>query len=292
MKTSRSADDIEFLKGTLNIQGDDSLGGNSNSGISGMGTNAGRGRNDRNKSGEKYYSFPTTYPPPDYVPLDNSLHRARPPILEHNLLFLAHREINVIMNLSGYPLEPALLSFCEEAGIVTYELTDFVSSPVDVHTNVKNGTKKSASQGNNVVNYGKDAGGSNNITGGKVSGNVGENIPTKSDGGRKHHDDMSNGSVEVTVKTITADADTCKLWLIKTLDTLLSLNDANVILIGESSCVLDAILVASLRKLQRWVFTSIICEFRFLTGKKMFDFEQFIESVDLSDVKIPSPVPR
>ena len=299
MKKSRSADDIEALRSAHSSrhQGDDGTKGNSSSSSSGNGTRAGRGRNDRDNNKERENSLPTIYPPPDYVQLDNNLHRARPPILEHNLPFLSHREIDVIMNLSGYPLEPALLSFCEQTEVVIYELTDLVSAPVDADGSVTTGAKQSTSQGNVKGSYGSNiigSSGSNHsaIPIRNMSSNSSENILKNYDSSRTNYDDTSSSSVEVTVKTITADLDACKSWLIKTMDILLSLGEANILLIGESSCVLDAILVASLRKLQRWIFTSIICEFRFLTGKKMFDTEQFIESVDLSEVKISNPAPR
>ena len=93
MKKSRSADDIEALRSahSSRLQGDDGTKGNSSSSSSGNGIGAGRGRNDRDNNKERENSLPTIYPPPDYVQLDNNLHRARPPILEHNLPFLSHR---------------------------------------------------------------------------------------------------------------------------------------------------------------------------------------------------------
>ena len=296
MKKSKSADDIEALRSQYSGQDDDNddSKGNRNGGnsASAKGPRTRRGRRDRDKRREREDSFPTTYPPPDYIQLDNNLHRARPPILDHNLLFLAQREIDVVMNLSGYPLEPVFLSFCHQSGIIIYELADLVPSSTDDDVDKANNKRNPSSWGSNVGNYTKEVGSNNPSSGRKVGSDSVDSISKDGNTVLKDHQGINNDGTEITVKTITADVDACKDWLIKTLDTLLSLNEAKVLLIGESSCVLDAIVVASLRKLQRWIFTSILLEFRLLTGKKMFDFEQFIESVDLSDVKIPNPAPR
>lgn len=288
---ARSCDDIDLLlRGQKAADGkqkdvDGSSKGNLKSSSSGVGKGGTKARKDHTTDGERD-SFPTTYPPPNYVQLDNNLHRTHLPILEHNLLFLDHLELDVIMNLSGYPLEPALLSFCEQSGIAIYELHDLMSSSTD---DADDANVDIDDADENIVNSSRGSRGSRSSSDGGVDASKSGNADR---GCQKNAGGNVSGKNEVTIKTITADIAACKDWLIKTLNVLLSFNEANILLIGESSSILDVILISSLRKLQTWVFTSIIFEFRFLTGKKMFDYEQFIESVDLSEVKIPNPAPR
>jgi hypothetical protein len=55
----------------------------------------------------------------------------------------------------------------------------------------------------------------------------------------------------------------------------------------------DCILVACLRKIQSWAFTSIIAEFRLHSGpERFFDYEQFIERYDISDIDLGSQIPE
>jgi hypothetical protein len=51
---------------------------------------------------------------------------------------------------------------------------------------------------------------------------------------------------------------------------------------SEDTCI-DASVIACVRRLQKWSMTSIIAEFRYLTGRKDFDMEQFIEFFDVND---------
>ena len=84
----------------------------------------------------------------------------------------------------------------------------------------------------------------------------------------------------------------CSNWVIKTLELLLASNESTVLVIGDSRFALDALLIAALRRTQNWSCTSIIAEMRILTGRKQFDYEQFVESLDVSSVVVPNPLPR
>jgi hypothetical protein len=72
----------------------------------------------------------------------------------------------------------------------------------------------------------------------------------------------------------------------------MSLQDTPVLIIGDLEHCLDALIVAALRRLQHWAFTGILAEFRTLTGRSIFDFEQAIEALDLSIIRIPRPAPQ
>jgi hypothetical protein len=47
------------------------------------------------------------------------------------------------------------------------------------------------------------------------------------------------------------------------------------------------LIIGCLRKLQKWDLTSILGEFRHLTGRKIFDMEQFIEFIEMKHTRLP-----
>lgn len=54
----------------------------------------------------------------------------------------------------------------------------------------------------------------------------------------------------------------------------------------------DIVMIACLRRLQRWCLTSVIDEFRALSLRRnCFDLEQFIEYFDISLVRYPFSLP-
>jgi hypothetical protein len=59
-----------------------------------------------------------------------------------------------------------------------------------------------------------------------------------------------------------------------------NLSSENLLIVGSTRSCIDAIIVACMRKLQLWVTSSIIAEFRLHTGRKILDLEQFIERFD------------
>ena len=71
------------------------------------------------------------------------------------------------------------------------------------------------------------------------------------------------------------------------LELLLTLSRDPVLIVGNATSCVDAMLIACLRRLQRWSLTSVLANFRLLTGRKIFDLEQFIEFFDVSIVRIP-----
>lgn len=72
------------------------------------------------------------------------------------------------------------------------------------------------------------------------------------------------------------------------LELLFTLSRDPVLIVGSAISCVDAALIACLRRIQRWGLTSVLAEFRQLTGRKIFDLEQFIEFFDVSTVQIPS----
>ena len=55
----------------------------------------------------------------------------------------------------------------------------------------------------------------------------------------------------------------------------------------------DCVLIACMRRLQHWSLTSIISEFRLLSGpERYFDFEQFIELFDPTSMDILTHVTK
>eukprot|EP01041_Mallomonas_annulata_P001249 gene1249-2421_t len=71
----------------------------------------------------------------------------------------------------------------------------------------------------------------------------------------------------------------------------LTLNSSNVLLLGSDKSCVDGVVIACIRRLQGWTLTSIIEEFRILTGRKIFDIEQFIEYFDIDIIDVPNIVP-
>lgn len=59
-----------------------------------------------------------------------------------------------------------------------------------------------------------------------------------------------------------------------------------MISLSIDTCI-DALIIGCLRKLQKWDMTSILGEFRHLTGRKIFDMEQFIEFIDIKQTRLP-----
>lgn len=87
---------------------------------------------------------------------------------------------------------------------------------------------------------------------------------------------------KASADAIVQTSEDCKRWVTQALELLLSLHPSPVLIIGHNGTALDALLIACLRKLQRWSFVSILTEFRSLAGVSIFDYEQFIEHVELS----------
>ena len=164
------------------------------------------------------------YPPPGYTQIDEGIHRACTPVLDHNIRFLDLLHLDVIFNLTGANLDASVVSFAEECEVTVYDLDSLT-------------TAKSAEE-------------------------------------------------------VTADIGSCMASLKKILELLLTSHESVILLIGDPRTVLDAIAIAALRQMQNWCFTSIVTEFRSLTGRKMFEHEQFLESIDLSSITIPSTMPR
>jgi hypothetical protein len=80
-------------------------------------------------------------------------------------------------------------------------------------------------------------------------------------------------------------------WLKHSLEQLLSVGNSSVLLLGDMESTLDLLLIAALRRLQKWSFTCTITEFRSLAGRNIFDYEQVIEAFDPSIVELPRPLP-
>lgn len=78
-------------------------------------------------------------------------------------------------------------------------------------------------------------------------------------------------------------------WMKRALELLFSLSRHPVLMVGSTSSCVDAALISCLRRVQRWGLSSVLAEFRQLTGRKIFDLEQFIEFFDVSVVRIPQP---
>mmetsp|Transcript_17977 Transcript_17977/g.30074 ORF Transcript_17977/g.30074 Transcript_17977/m.30074 type:complete len:283 (+) Transcript_17977:123-971(+) len=76
-------------------------------------------------------------------------------------------------------------------------------------------------------------------------------------------------------------------WMKRALELVFSLSRHPVLMVGSSSSCVDAALISCLRRIQRWGLSSVLAEFRQLTGRKIFDLEQFIEFFDASVVRIP-----
>ena len=84
-------------------------------------------------------------------------------------------------------------------------------------------------------------------------------------------------------QTILSDLRRTDEWVIDTLSTLIQLSvDSNVLLICDWVVGLDAVVLACLRRVQRWGMAAVLSEFRFIAGGDLFDLEQFIEVIDLS----------
>lgn len=77
-------------------------------------------------------------------------------------------------------------------------------------------------------------------------------------------------------------------WMKSALELLFSLSRDPVLIVGSALSCVDAALIACVRRIQRWSLTSVLAEFRQVTGRKIFDLEQFIEFFDVSIVQIPS----
>jgi len=80
-------------------------------------------------------------------------------------------------------------------------------------------------------------------------------------------------------------------WMKRNLELLISLGNSPLLILGDLESCLDSILIAALRRLQHWSFTSILSEFRSLAGRSIFDFEQMIETFDPSIVDLPRQLP-
>lgn len=76
-------------------------------------------------------------------------------------------------------------------------------------------------------------------------------------------------------------------WMKRCLELIFSLCRDPVLIVGNAMTCVDAALIACLRRIQRWGLTSVLANFRQLTGRKIFDLEQFIEFFDTTVVRIP-----
>jgi hypothetical protein len=76
-------------------------------------------------------------------------------------------------------------------------------------------------------------------------------------------------------------------WMKSALELLFTLSRDPVLIVGSATSCVDAALIACLRRIQRWGLCSVLANFRQLTGRKIFDLEQFIEFFDASIVHIP-----
>lgn len=67
----------------------------------------------------------------------------------------------------------------------------------------------------------------------------------------------------------------------------------SVFILGSQqlSCHVDMVLVAILRRLQKWSLTSVLSEFRTNVGQSLFDVEQFIEYFDTDLIDLPPSLP-
>lgn len=78
------------------------------------------------------------------------------------------------------------------------------------------------------------------------------------------------------------------------LEVVFSLSNFQVLLVGSTKNNFDSIVIACLRRLQKWSMISILSELRATVTQRSVDVEQFIESfdADLSSLISPSGAPK
>lgn len=76
-------------------------------------------------------------------------------------------------------------------------------------------------------------------------------------------------------------------WMKRALELLFSLSRHPVLIIGSAASCVDVAIISCLRRIQQWGLVSVLANFRQLTGRKIYDLEQFIEFFNASVVRIP-----
>ena len=76
------------------------------------------------------------------------------------------------------------------------------------------------------------------------------------------------------------------------LEFIFGLSSSSVLILGDLEYFLDSLVVSCLRRIQNWALSSIIAEFRFISGRKNFDLEQLIESFPTNIFFFPSSIPK